>query len=231
LGDTLNDIKSLKRPRCIKTHLPAFLLPKMLWHVKPKVGKFIFASNLLLLSTLFHRQQIVYVSRNPKDAAVSYYHHYKNLEGYKGTKADFMNAFLNDRILYSPFNEHVLGYWMQSKLNTNILMLFYEDMRKNLRTEVMKVMKFLNKIYAPNDIDKLCQHLSFDAMKNNPACNFETALIEIKKSNNVSEDYNFIRKGKIGSYQDEFDTTLDERFNQYVASSQLKHEGFAYKFS
>lgn len=65
-------ITNLKRPRFIKSHLPICFLPKQLWIVKPK---------------------IVYVAREPKDAAISFYHHYYNLYKYCGTKEEFLELF------------------------------------------------------------------------------------------------------------------------------------------
>lgn len=62
------------RPRHIKTHLPLAFLPEKLWTVKPK---------------------IVYVCRDPRDVAISYYHQYKNLHGYEGTLQDFLDLFLD----------------------------------------------------------------------------------------------------------------------------------------
>jgi hypothetical protein len=61
------DIEKMPSPRFIKTHLPAQLLPDQLWTVKPK---------------------IVYIRRNPKDTAVSYYHHHRLLQGFTGNRVD-----------------------------------------------------------------------------------------------------------------------------------------------
>lgn len=66
-------INQVKRPRFIKSHLPICFLPKKLWEVKPK---------------------IVYVARESKDAAISFYHHYYNLYKYCGSKEDFLDLFL-----------------------------------------------------------------------------------------------------------------------------------------
>lgn len=66
-------INNLTRPRYIKSHLPIAFLPRALWSVQPK---------------------IVYVARDAKDAAVSFYHHYYNLYQYHGSKEDFFDLFL-----------------------------------------------------------------------------------------------------------------------------------------
>lgn len=71
-------IDSLPSPRFIKTHLPFHLLPRQLREGKKK-------------------NKIIYVTRNPKDVCVSYYHHYKLLEAYQGSFENFCKLFLNDK--------------------------------------------------------------------------------------------------------------------------------------
>lgn len=75
-------IDGLKRPRFIKSHLPIAFLPKELWTVKP---------------------MIVYVAREGKDAAVSFYHHYYNLYQYLGSKEDYFDLFLKGESKYLTF--------------------------------------------------------------------------------------------------------------------------------
>lgn len=77
LGVTESDIDALNAlpsPRHIKCHLPVAFLPEDVWNVNPK---------------------IVYIVRNPKDAAISYYHHLKNVRGFKGTLEDFLGLYLS----------------------------------------------------------------------------------------------------------------------------------------
>lgn len=86
--DVINE-RSTSSPRHIKTHLPLAFLPEKLWTVKPK---------------------IVYVCRDPRDVAVSYYHQYKNLHGFEGSLPDFLDLFLdgegkiklNQSLFYPP---------------------------------------------------------------------------------------------------------------------------------
>ena len=57
-----------------------------------------------------HHFQIIYVTRNPRDACVSYHNHWKILEGYHGGFEQFADAFISDIAgYYSPFIYHVLG--------------------------------------------------------------------------------------------------------------------------
>ncbi|KAG5667518.1 hypothetical protein PVAND_015497 [Polypedilum vanderplanki] len=203
-SDSIKITENLKRPRVIKSHLSSFLLPREL-----------FANT---------KAKIIYIARNPKDAAISFFHHYRHLEGYDGSKEDFLNAFLNNRTLFAPINEKTLEFWKLSKINSNVLFIFYEDMKKNLQNETEKVMKFLNKNYPKSEIEELCEHLSFGSMRRNPQCNFEV----INKSDD--ENFQFIRKGETGSYKKEMNSEENEKFDDFIMNEDFKFNDFEYKF-
>ncbi|XP_026468555.1 sulfotransferase 1 family member D1-like [Ctenocephalides felis] len=88
--DTITPVDNMKSPRNIKTHLPASMLPDEIWEKKPK---------------------IVYVARNPKDVIVSFYHHFRMLEGYYGTFEEFADTIMEDKLYWSPYWNHLLDFW------------------------------------------------------------------------------------------------------------------------
>jgi hypothetical protein len=177
------------------------------------------------------KPKIIYVARNPKDVATSFFHHYRHIVGYEGTKEDFIAAFLNDQVIYAPFNEHVLDFW-KIRHHENILFLFYEDMKRNMPNVVRSAMKFLNKSFTDEEVEKLCQHLSVESMRANPACNND-GLVEKAKSMNgngkSSGDFKFIRKGEVGSHKTEFNETLNEQFGAFMQQRCLIENNFVYK--
>lgn len=78
----VEDVQKLDRPRFIKSHLPICFLPENLWKTAHK---------------------IIYVARDPKDAAVSYYHHYYNLHTYQGTIDEFCELYLDGMGKWNAF--------------------------------------------------------------------------------------------------------------------------------
>lgn len=138
-------------PRFIKTHLPIQLLPDQIWTVRPK---------------------IIYIQRDVKDVAVSYFHHSSALHGYLGGIKEFVDAFLMDVQLYSPYHDHISGYRNISNINFNILILQYEDLKKDLQKEIIKTAEFLEVNVEDDKISNLCAHLSFKSMKSNYCLNF-----------------------------------------------------------
>ncbi len=71
--------------------------------------------------------------RNPKDNAVSYFHHHKMstfLGNYKGTWDNFIELFIKGHLVYGDWFEHVKGYWdLAQQYPNRILFISYEELK------------------------------------------------------------------------------------------------------
>lgn len=106
--DSVMAVEKMSNPRFIKTHIPASLLPDTMWTVKPK---------------------IIYVYRNVKSVAVSFFHHQQAISRYHGTMEQFVQLFTKNLISYTPYHQHVLEFNALNHLD-NVLLISYEDMKK-----------------------------------------------------------------------------------------------------
>lgn len=74
-----------------------------------------------------------------------------------------------------PYFDHLMGFWKLKQL-PNILIITYEDMKRDLKEVIRKVATFLNKNLSSDDINTLYEHLQVDSMRKNASCNFEERI-------------------------------------------------------
>lgn len=177
-------------PRVIKTHLPVSLLPKSFWEQKSKV---------------------VYVARNAKDLAVSYYHfdRMNQMHPEPGTWAEYLEKYMAGKVGYGSWYDHVNSWWEKRK-DHPILYIFYEDMKEDPKREIQKVVQFLGKDLGENVLEKIVKNTSFEVMKDNPLTNYVTNTAPFFQTN-ISP---FMRKGIAGDWKNHFTVAQNERFEE-----------------
>uniref|UniRef100_A0A8C4LXR4 Sulfotransferase n=1 Tax=Equus asinus asinus TaxID=83772 RepID=A0A8C4LXR4_EQUAS len=179
---------AMPSPRTLKTHLPVQLLPPSFWEKNCK---------------------IIYVARNAKDNMVSYYYFQRMNKGLPdpGSWDEYFETFLAGKVVWGSWYDHVKGWW-RKKDSHPILYLFYEEMMKDPKREIRKVMEFLGKDLKEEILDKIVYNTSFDVMKKNPMTNY---INEVRMNHNLSP---FMRKGVIGDWKNQFTETQNKRFNE-----------------
>uniref|UniRef100_A0A336MW82 CSON007198 protein n=1 Tax=Culicoides sonorensis TaxID=179676 RepID=A0A336MW82_CULSO len=190
---TFDAYNNLPRPRFIKSHLPIAFLPKQLWEVKPK---------------------IVYVTRDSKDTAISFYHHYYNLYQYQGSKEDFLDLFLKGEVEHGNYWDHIEQFKLLTKFYSNLKIITFEDMKSNLNEIIDELCSFLEKPLSEEKKKILFDHLQFDKMKCNPAIN-PPHLKDVVRKNRPGSDYVFLRRGQTESFRDEMPQEYVKMFNDY----------------
>ncbi|XP_047737654.1 sulfotransferase 1C4-like [Hyalella azteca] len=124
-----------RKPRTIKTHLPFSMLPKKLFPLTP---------------------QVVYVSRNPKDKVLSAQHHYKltKMHNFVGTQDEFVDLFVEDLLLYSPYGQHLKEAWSR-RHHPNFFMTTFEELKADTRQQLTKLDAFLGTGLTDKRLDNL----------------------------------------------------------------------------
>lgn len=160
-------------PRIIKTHFPLSLLPKEVHQKKAK---------------------IIYIARNPKDVVPSYYYLLRlwRTSDYVASFKTFWEQFKKGLVPWGPYWSHILEAW-DHRNDDNVLVLFYEDIVKDLEAAIISIANFLSVSAPPEKVKLLKEHLDIKNFSSNPVVNFE-ALRDVGVLNKYEKS--FVRKGQ-----------------------------------
>ncbi|XP_030621024.1 sulfotransferase family 5A, member 1 [Chanos chanos] len=197
-------LKVQQGPRLITTHLPYHLLASALQGSKAKV---------------------IYVARNPKDVAVSYYHFHKmaNFLPDPGTFEEFLNAFLDGTVHFGSWFSHVKGWTNNANNVKNFLYITYEEMWQDLRGSVEKVSRFLRIPLQDQELAAAEKHCCFSSMQGNSMVNYTLIPQEIMDHSKGK----FMRKGKIGDWKNMFSEEQSRLFDA-VLRTQLSESSLTF---
>ncbi|XP_067136891.1 sulfotransferase ssu-1-like [Centruroides vittatus] len=138
----------------------------------------------------------IYVARNPRDCCVSFYHHVKSLPIYEfqeGTFEDFLELFINGQTNFGDYFDNLLS-WYSHRNDNNVLFLTYENLKRNLPDQVMKIAEFLGEEYYKNLksdeilFQTILQRSSFEYMKKHCSCYYDNFVEAFEKAYDDGED-------------------------------------------
>ncbi|XP_048732222.2 sulfotransferase 1B1-like isoform X2 [Ostrea edulis] len=184
--ETFDNIAS---PRIMNTHIYFKYLPKDFFDKKCK---------------------IVYVIRNPKDIAVSFYNHHKKLLEYEfnGPWEGYVKRFIQGKMDYGSWFDYTLEMERFIKENPGypIHVVLYEDMKEDSLREIKRLADFLKVDVSDEMVRKIDSLCHFDKMK---------------KEKNVNEDPSewrdnnpgMYRKGQVADWKNWFTIAQNDMFN------------------
>ncbi|XP_018021631.1 luciferin sulfotransferase isoform X2 [Hyalella azteca] len=189
--DSLHRARDLPDRRALKTHLPFSLL-------SPE---------------LLRTSKVVYVTRDPRDVAVSFYHHHKIIlsHGFSGTIDEFIDDFIEDKVLYSPFWSHVREAW-EKRDEPNLLIITYEELKSDLPAVILRIASFLDVSVSDAQLETLTKHLHIDSMRCNPAINPDhDPIVKIDP-----HEGGFVRKGAVGGWRSSLSETSQAKLEAWM---------------
>ena len=167
-------------------------------------------SSPLLPKRVVEEGKIIYLLRNPKDTAVSWYHFQRmnSLYGFTGSFDDFFELFLKGNVAYGCYMHNVLSWW-RLRHRPNILLLTYEEMHADLPAVVAKIAAFLSKELTSQQVTLIADHCQFKQMKQNPMTN----AAQMPK---VAGETDFMRRGMVGDWRNYLSPEQDQRIDAWV---------------
>ena len=173
--DGIERLRALPSPRIIKTHLPLSLLA-------PSEGRWI------------------YVARNPKDLAVSYYYHARAKVDFDflGTWDQFFDLFLRGQVEGGDWWEHTAsGIVLASERPDNVLSVWYEEMRNAPLLTIRRLASFLGLSTDGDFLQDVVRMSSLEYMQRSP-------LTNIRWTEERHGEAPHLRRGSLGGWRELF---------------------------
>jgi hypothetical protein len=176
------DYEDLPSPRIFKSHLPYLWLPR--------------------------GARYIYVQRDGRDVALSYYQFYCSHLGYEGDFPAFFESFLAGELQYGSWFKHVAG-WQSHVQDPRVLVVQYEHMLNDLGFELRRIARFCGTALDLNTQELVAARCNFEYMREHEA-KFDHAGTEPAIS--ALTPGAFIRRGVSGEHIHALDPAQRQRF-------------------
>ncbi|XP_067668063.1 uncharacterized protein [Haliotis asinina] len=197
---TEEELEELASPRIIQTHLLPRQMPELLWERKCKV---------------------VYVQRNPKDCAVSYFCHMSQQVRkdnptqqvtFTGSWDEFLSFFMDGSVPFGSIVDHVMEWENVSSLHKGfeICSVKYEDMKQDSVAQIRRMAEYLNRPLPEGKYQEIAEACSFKNLKN---------VCEKTKDQTYHNPWQegssgYFRKGQIDDWKNWFTVAQSEEFDR-----------------
>ncbi|KAM4694233.1 sulfotransferase 6B1-like [Discoglossus pictus] len=185
-------LKQAPSPRVLATHFNYDYIPKSIFDKKSK---------------------ILVVLRNPKDAAVSFFHFYNNdplLPNYSSWDT-FFQDFISGNVVWGSYFDHAVA-WNKHIDDEGVFIITFEQMKKDLEGAVKRIADFFGLPLNQEQIHQIADKGTFKSMK--------------KKSKETHGQFGefLFRKGEVGDWKNYFTKAqseeVDAKFEEYLAGTK-----------
>ena len=181
------------RPRVFKSHFPYDIFPCGLPHETPC--------------------KYIYMTRNPKDVAVSFYCQIKGGHVPDLTWGKYIGAMMRGEVASGDYFDHLLGWW-EHRSEKNILFLTYEDRMKDLSGEIKKIADFIDADLSSHEMSKVVELAAFEKMKKDDRVNQSWRKNYVKDGEPM-----FLRKGVVGDWKNFFTPEQSREMDVHCAEN------------
>ena len=197
--------EDLTLPRAFKSHMPYDRMPCGLPNSTPC--------------------KYIYVARNPKDVATSFYHHYRRIHVPGIEWKEFFEYFLIGKVEFGDYFDHILSWWAHRD-DDNVLFIKYEDLKRDPVTTITQIATFMGYSHLSQEVIKvIAEKTTFDKMQENDKVNYSWS--------NLRRDPQappFMRQGAVGDWKNQFSVDDSQRLDK-IYQDRLSGTGLNFYFS
>ena len=95
------------------------------------------------------------------------------------------------------------------KMNSNLLFVWYEEMKLDQRREVIKMMDHIGYSLQEEKLTELCEAMTFSNYK-------QISSMNVRSDTNKAGTGDFTRKGVVGDWVNHFDQDLNQCWNGWI---------------
>ena len=168
----------------------------------------------------------IYVARNPKDLATSFYHHYRRTHVLGIEWKEFFEYFLVGKVEFGDYFDHVLSWWAHRD-DDNVLFITFEDLKQDPESMVARIATFMGYSHLSQEMIKIiAEKTAFDKMRDNAAVNYSW-----KRSKGESDPQAtpFMRRGAVGDWKNQFSVEDSQRLDK-IYQDRLSGTGLDFCF-
>lgn len=168
----------------------------------------------------------LFLFRDPRDIAVSYYFHLRNRStpverAHKGLAdavlAMSMFDFVTDPAVGVPHIVDLMNRWLERMTGLEQAMLVrYEDLHADPAGALARVMDFLGQPCGDDEIARAVEFAAFDNLKSREAGNFFVSA-RLRPVDQSDPDTFKVRRGEVGGWRDYFDARQQAIIDGLVA--------------
>ncbi|XP_077861411.1 sulfotransferase 1B1-like [Saccoglossus kowalevskii] len=204
----INGTKQMERipsPRVLKTHLPFKFFPTQAMEKRNKCSQD--SDDSHIHSTMLQNVQIAIILLP------------LSLRNHDGK---YPHGIMTLNFGFGDWFDHVLGWWAH-KDEDNILFIKYEDMKKDIRSVLRDISKFLEVDVSEEVLSRIVEYSTFEKMRDNQSVKIIPDFTE------NSQTLKFIRKGVVGDWKNHFTVAQNEHFDA-VYAHRMKGTGLEFEW-
>lgn len=173
--------------------------------------------------------KIIHIIRNPKDVAVSFFHHHVGIVNYEydGKWEAYLPRFLKGQVDYNSWFDYTVDWDKTITDNPDypLHVMYYEDMIENLHAEICRLADFLgvNIHKTPHLVEKIAAQCTIKKMREEKVT---AESVSFWKENTIG----MYRKGVVGDWKNMFTVNQNEMFDEYY-NNRIKDTNLNIRFS